>query len=207
MNSSAMKTRFLLAIATLGLAACSSAPTHYYTLMPTVNPQASSHAASTPTFQFEMASVRIPVQVDQPQLVVRQDSGTLAILETARWSAPLADEFHDALASQLEQRLGTRNLEGLPKTPGRPILSLQADVRRFESVPGRYALIDVVWNLRLRGDGSERRSLTCSSQLSQPASVDMSSLVQAHQQAIDELAKRIAATAQRWAQNPNTPCQ
>nr|WP_246886577.1 ABC-type transport auxiliary lipoprotein family protein [Pseudomonas chlororaphis] len=60
--------------------------------------------------------------------------------------------------------------------------------------------------MRLRGDGVERRSLTCSSRISQPASVELSSLVQAHQRAIDELAKRIAGTAKRWAQNPATRC-
>ena len=108
-----MKTRALLLCLTLGLAACSSAPTHYYTLLPPV--AEGSSAARTGGPQFEMSTVRIPVQVDQPQLVVRQDSGTLAILETQRWSAPLVDEFHDALASQMEQKLGTRNLEGLPK--------------------------------------------------------------------------------------------
>ncbi|SDZ03484.1 membrane integrity-associated transporter subunit PqiC [Pseudomonas sp. NFIX28] len=200
-----MKKTLVLLIASLGLAACSSAPTHYYTLMPPA-PEPAAAGAAASGLQFEMAGVRIPMQVDQPQVVVRQDGGTLAILETARWSAPLVDEFHDALASQMELQLGTRNLEGLPKAAGQPVLSLQTDVRRFESVPGRYALIDVVWNLRLRGDGIERRSLTCSSRISQPASVELSSLVQAHQRAIDELAKRIAGTAKRWAQNPATRC-
>ncbi|SER63204.1 PqiC family protein [Pseudomonas sp. NFPP19] len=191
-----MKTRALLLCLTLGLAACSSAPTHYYTLLPPV--AEGSSAARTGGPQFEMSTVRIPVQVDQPQLVVRQDSGTLAILETQRWSAPLVDEFHDALASQMEQKLGTRNLEGLPKQPGRPVLSLQTDVRRFESLPGRYALIDVVWSLRQRGEGGPARSLTCSSQIRQPAGVELNSLVQAHHQAIAQLAGQIAGAARSW---------
>ncbi|WP_025126904.1 membrane integrity-associated transporter subunit PqiC [Pseudomonas sp. PH1b] len=192
-----MKTRALMLSLTLGLAACSSAPTHYYTLMPPVSAGAS--ATSPPAFQFEMSTVRIPVQVDQPQLVVRQDSGTLAILETQRWSAPLVDEFHDALASQLESKLGSRNLEGLPKQPGRPVLAVQTDVRRFESLPGQYALIDVVWSLRLREEGKSARSLTCSSQVRQPAGVELSSLVQAHQQAIGQLAEQMATSARRWS--------
>ncbi|MCO7613233.1 PqiC family protein [Pseudomonas chlororaphis] len=191
-----MKKIALLLSLTLGLAACSSAPTRYYTLMPPV--AEGSAAARNANLQFEMSTVRIPVQVDQPQLVVRQDSGTLAILETQRWSAPLVDEFHDALASQMEHKLGTRNLEGLPKQPGRPVLSLQTDVRRFESLPGRYALIDVVWSLRLRGEGGPARNLTCSSQIRQPAGVELSSLVQAHQQAIAQLAGQIAGAARSW---------
>lgn len=200
-----MKTPILLLSAVVGLAACSSAPTRYYTLMSPVAEGAATGVAA-PGFQFEMATVRIPAQVDQPQLVVRQDGGTLAILETQRWSAPLVDEFHDALANQLEVRLGTRNLEGLPKQAGRPVLSLQTDVRRFDSLPGRYTLIDVVWSLRLRGEGAQARSLTCSSQIRQPAGVELEALVLAHQQAIGQLAQSIASTARRWAQVPSTPC-
>jgi uncharacterized lipoprotein YmbA len=200
--------RSLAIVATLGLTACSSAPTHYYTLVPTA--PAATPAASAkvvvPAFQFEMQPVRIPVQVDQPQVVVRQSSGGLAILETERWSAPLADEFHDALANQMELKLGTRDLAGLPQLPGAAVLSLQTDVRRFDSILGQYALIDVVWSLNLRKEGDQRRSLTCSSIIRQPAGAQVQDLVQAHQQAIDKLAGVIAATAQRFGRGADVGC-
>lgn len=191
--------------ATLGLAACSSAPTHYYTLLPPLSGQAASHTASA-AFQFELAPVRMPVQVDQPQLVVRQSNGSLAILESERWSAPLGDEFHDAVAGQLEQQLGVRDLAGLPKTSGKPVLTLRTDVRRFDMLPERYALIDVVWSLNLRSEGSPRRTLTCSSIIREPAGMELESLVIAHQKAIATLAKTIAQTAQRWNELPTTEC-
>ncbi|MEA9976839.1 MULTISPECIES: PqiC family protein [unclassified Pseudomonas] len=199
-----MKSRLFALFASLGLAACVSAPTHYYTLVPTANDARPSNGA--PAFQFEMQPVLIPVQVDQPQVVVRLSSGALSILETERWSAPLADEFHDSLANQMELRLGTRNLEGLPKVPGRPVISLQTDVRRFDSIPGQYALIDVVWSISRRLDTEQRRSLTCSSTLRQPAGIQVQDVVMAHQQVIAQLAAIIAVTARKWAQDPGVGC-
>jgi uncharacterized lipoprotein YmbA len=190
--------------AALALAACTTVVTHYYTLMP---PAVDRPVAVAPVgFQFEMQAVRMPVQVDQPQLVVRQSSGTLAILENERWGGPLADEFHDALASQLEQRLGTRDLAGMPKVAGKPILSLQTDVRRFDSLPGRYALVDVVWSLSMRGDGQPHRQLTCSSVLRKDSAAPIADLVQAHQQLIGQLASSVAVTARAFAVNPAAGC-
>lgn len=202
-----MNFRHLALLATLGLAACSSAPTHYYTLVPVPTPtSAAARTVAAPAFQFEMLQVRVPVQVDQPQVVVRQGDGGLNLLETERWSAPLADEFHDALVGQLEARLGTRDLAGLPKAAGVPVLSLQTDIRRFDSLPGQYALIDVVWSLGLRNGDQPRRNLTCSSVIRQPAGPQVPDLVVAHQKAIGALATIIAGAAQRWVQGAGTGC-
>jgi uncharacterized protein len=191
----------------LGLGACSSTPTHYYTLIapPTQAQQPSSAQAP---FQFEMQPVLMAVQVDQPPLVVRQGDGTLAILENERWGAPLGDEFHDALTGELERRFGTRDLAGLPKQSDQPILSVRTDVRRFESIIGQYALIDVVWNLSLRNSGNngKRQTLTCSSVIRQPAGMGMENLVIAHQKAVSNLADIIARTATGWARQSDARC-
>lgn len=199
-----MKRTLSILLAAVSLSACSQVVTHYYTLTPTAT-QAPA-ATATPNFQFEMLAVRMPVQVDQPQLVVRQSGGTLSILENDRWSAPLADEFHDALTSQVEARLGTRDLAGMPKVPGRPVISLQTDVRRFDSLLGSYALVDAVWSLSLRGEGPTRRTLTCSSVFRQPAGTAITDLVRAHQQVIGQLAAAMAQTAQRFAAADGAQC-
>ncbi|WP_397448756.1 membrane integrity-associated transporter subunit PqiC [Pseudomonas sp. NA-150] len=201
-----MTIRYLALFATLSLAACTSAPTRYYTLVPGENASQASTRTAAAGFQFEMQPVRIPVQVDQPQVVVRESNGALAILETERWSAPLADEFHDSLSAEMERKLGIRDLAGLPKAPGVAILSLQTDVRRFDTVPGQYALIDVVWSISRRNEGDARRSLTCSSVIRQSAGAGVQSVVLAHQQAIATLATTIAGTAQRFAQGTGVGC-
>lgn len=198
-----MKPRHSLSILVmaLSLAGCASAPTHYYTLIATTT-SAQIQDSDTP-FQFEMLPLRMPLQVDQPPVVVRQGDGALAILENDRWGAPLGDEFHDSLTGQLERRFGSRDLAGLPKQVEKPVLSVRVDVRRFESVLDQHALIDVVWNLSLSlslsPKGDKRRSLTCSSVIRQAAGPGIENVVLAHQRAIALLADTIAETAQAWA--------
>jgi len=200
-----VRNHFLTLVCALGLGACASTPTHYYTLIAPAT-QAPANAAQAP-FQFEMQPVLMAVQVDQPPLVVRQGDGSLAILENERWGAPLGDEFHDALTGQLERRFGSRDLAGLPKQSDKPVLSVRTDVRRFESVLGQYALIDVVWNLSLRGTCNDKRqTLTCSSVIRQPAAMGMENLVLAHQKAVSTLADDIAKTANGWVHQADFRC-
>ena len=199
-----LRTHLLVLATALGLAACSTTPTHYYTLIAPVT--SAPAATSQAPFQFEMLPVLMPVQVDQPPLVIRQGNGSLAILENERWGAPLGDEFHDALTGQLERRFGTRDLAGLPKQADQPVLSLRTDVRRFESILDQYALIDVVWNLSLAGNGAKRQNLTCSSVIRQPAGLGMENLVLAHQQAVSALADTVAKTATEWARQGSARC-
>lgn len=199
-----VRTHLVALTCALSLGGCSSTPTHYYTLIaPAI--QAPANVTQAP-FQFEMQPVLMAVQVDQPPLVVRQGNGSLAILENERWGAPLGDEFHDALTGELERRFGSRDLAGLPKQSGQPVLSIRTDVRRFESVLNQYALIDVVWNLSLRGNPGTPQTLTCSSVVRQPAGIGMESLVLAHQKAVSNLADIVAKTSNQWARNPNARC-
>lgn len=200
-----LRLKFMAVAAALGLSACSSTPTHYYTLIAPMS-SAPPPVASPAPFQFEMLPVLMAVQVDQPPLVVRQGNGSLAILDAERWGSPLGDEFHDALTPQLERRFGSRDMAGLPKDPSQSVLSLRADVRRFESVPGQYALIDVVWTLGLRNNDTKRQSLTCSSIIREPAGLGMENLVLAHQQAVSRLADSIARTATTWSQQTGARC-
>ena len=201
-----VRTHLLALTCALGLGACSSTPTHYYTLIapPT---QMQTNSAQVP-FQFEMQPVLMAVQVDQPPLVVRQGDGSLAILENERWGAPLGDEFHDALTGELERRFGVRDLAGLPKQSEIPVLSVRIDVRRFESIINQYAMTDVVWNLSLRNtdNNGKRQTLTCSSVVRQSAGVGIEDLVVAHQKALSSLADIIAKTAVDWSRQPTTRC-
>ena len=199
-----MKTPLLILITSVCLTACSSPVMHSYTLQGSAPPSETPVAA--PAFQLEIRPVRVPVQVDQPQLVVRLNQASLAIMENDRWGAPLAEEFHDALTDRLESRLGTHDLAGMSKDAKRPVLSIQAEVRRFDSLPGQYALEEVVWSLELRGNGQGRRTLTCATQIRQPAGVELKSLVLAHQHLIDLLAKTIADTANGWTKDAALKC-
>jgi uncharacterized lipoprotein YmbA len=197
----ALRSHLLILGSLLVLGACSPTPPRYHTLIPTQPTAAASGEAAD--FQLQLMPVRIPVQVDQPGLVVRESDGRLAILENALWASPPADEFHDALAFELERRLGVRDLGGLPGNAGQPVVTVRTDVRRFDSLPGSHAALDVIWSLALdSGDRNRRQphpTLTCASVIRKPATADMDSLVLAHQLAIGKLADEISDTARRWA--------
>ncbi|WLH14803.1 PqiC family protein [Pseudomonas hefeiensis] len=192
-----MKFRFFALAVPLLIAACSSVPTRYYTLMPSPEPHA-SQAAPAP-FQFQLISVQIPVQVDQPGLVIRQTTGQLVILDSERWSAPLADEFQDALSTQLEKQLGRPDLANMPKDPNLKLISIQVDVKRLDSIPGNQARVDVIWNLSQRDGSPPHRLLTCTTHIQQTAGDDVADVVEAHQRIIAQLAKVIANSARQWS--------
>lgn len=153
------------------LAGCSGAPVSYHTLVPVPMDQGARS-------QVRVERVSMPPQVDRPQLVVRQGSSGLAILETQWWGANLVDEFRSALQDQLGGAAG-----------GSTASTVRLDVQRFDSVPGQHALVDVRWRLQRAGAA---QALTCRSIVQTPADNTVESLVEAHQQNVRKLAELIA---------------
>ena len=181
--------------AVLALGACASAPTHYYTLVP---PASGTPGQGGQGPAFELLPVSIPAQDDQPQLVVRQGGQGVALLQGERWIAPLADEIRGALSADLAGALGHPDVSGLAHQ-GEPVVRIKVDVRRFDSQPGGYALLEAGWSLRLlAGDGASR-SLACASRFNQPVGAGYDALVQGHQQALGRLADQIAQAARDLA--------
>ncbi|TCV66464.1 membrane integrity-associated transporter subunit PqiC [Pseudomonas fluorescens] len=171
--------KFTLVAVTLLLGACRSDPIHYHTLSPA---QPTGPSRSGVDIQIEQVSV--PPQVDRTQMVIRQGNSGLAILETEWWGASLADELHSSLDEQLNN-------------PGAPKSSLRVDVQRFDSIPGRYARMDVQW--RLRNLGGDTRLLTCRSSLQTPAGASIDELVTAHQQNVQQFVGLVEQAAVRKA--------
>ncbi len=181
-----------LLAAALGLGACASTPTQFYTLMP---PPAAAAAATAP-YQIEVQGVDVPPQVATQQLVVRTSAGGMVPVDTRRWIAPLGDEIRDALSAGLSQRLGAHEVHGLanavaPKGQGLPTWRVNLKVQRFESSLGAYARIDALWTLRRSDDGGA--ALTCASSVSESVGPGYEALAEGHQRAVAELAGRIAA--------------
>ena len=151
--------------------ACSSAPIRYHTLLPA--------QPGTPAGRdIRVQSVSVPPQVDRSQFVVRQGQSGLAILETEWWGATLNDEFRNALEDQL----------GSPKVGSGDVL-LRVDVQRFDSIPGRYALLDANWRLQWVDSG---KWLSCRSSIQNAADNSIDSLVLAHQNNLHTLAQQVA---------------
>ena len=120
--------RFVLAplvLASIGLlAGCSSAPTHFYTLLPAAQPHAAAVAPAP--FAIEVAPVGVPAEVDQAAWLVRTGPGQVALLDSEQWAAPLADELRAALADELTRQLGARQAEGSAGHPAMPVYRIPA---------------------------------------------------------------------------------
>ena len=165
--------------ALLLLAACRSDPIHYHTLIPA---QPAADAQGGANIQFEQVSV--PPQVDRPQMLIREGSSGLAILETEWWGASLSEELQSALVDQLSSAGN-----------GHKWL-LRVEVQRFDTVPGQYALVDAQWRLRNAGSaGSEASVLTCRTTVQTPAGPTIDDLVVAHQNNVKRLASAIRQAA------------
>lgn len=193
--------RLLAATAVLTLAACASAPTHFHTLVPPATENANT--ASAPFF-IEVQPVGVPPQVDQPQMVLRQGSGGVALLDNERWIAPLGDEIRGALSADLSRTLNTHDVYGLPKSAGQPVVRVKMDVNRFDAELGGDAVVESVWTVRLVG-AADGQVTSCGSRVREPAGGDYAGVVAAQQRALARIAAGIA-TAVRGASQGRASC-
>lgn len=187
--------------ALFALAACSSAPTHFYTLVPPA--AATPGAAASAPFLLDVMPVGVPAQVDQPQMVVRQGDGGVALLEGEQWIAPLGDEIRSAVSGELSRVLGAQDVHGLPHSGDKPVYHVKLDVRRFDSVPGQYALVEAAWSVR-KDDGGP--VLGCTGSVREPVGAGYDELVRGHQRALGALADRIAGAMRGMAASGAANC-
>jgi len=176
------------------LAACaSSPPARFYTLQPA--PQSMPAQSQRAGFQIEVSPVAVPLQADQPQIMLRkhEGDGALTPLYSHRWSAPLADEIGVALSDVLTRTLGALNVQSLQPGPDTPVWRVQVDVQRFDMVADGPARLDATWRVRpINQKGG--RALICRTAVQVPSDgPGIPALVQAQQQAVSLLAKTIAS--------------
>ena len=181
------------------LAACSSAPTRFHTLIPPSVPLAGSGSA----FVIDVQSVGVPPQVDLPSLVLRQGASGIAVVDGERWASPLGDEIRGALSADLASRLGTHDVHGLPRSKDARVVRVQLDVRRFDSEVGGSATLEAGWSVR----AGDTANASCASRVSEPAGSSYDSLVDAHQRAIGKVADQVAAAARAVAAGQPATCQ
>ncbi|MGZ5198634.1 MAG: PqiC family protein [Telluria sp.] len=187
-----------------GLSACSSAPAHYYTLLAPAVPAAESGQPSP--FLIEVLPVGVPVQADQPQLVIRQGgSSSVAVLEGERWAGPLGDEIRAALSASLTRQLLTQDIAGLARPHDSQVMRIKVQVRRFDIWPGQGAQLDADWSLGVADEPGNAR-LACHARLGAPTAGGYPELVQAQQRLIVELAGRIAADTRAWSLSRHAAC-
>ena len=195
----------VLAFAALALAACSTPPVpRFYSLTP--GEVASRPAASRPAAGavIVLEPVRIPIQVDQPQWVVRLPDDSVAVLEQERWTTALRDEFQAALLEELivgHAMIDARTQPSPSPSPWR----IAVDVRRFESLPGREARIEGSWTIQ-GGNAARGAGSRCEWLLREAAPGALAELAPAHRRAIARLADAIAEAIGRASRGEPAAC-
>ena len=185
------------------LAACASAPTHFYTLQQGTTQGVGAGPAASAPFLIDVLPVTVPPQVDQAEFLVRQSDQRVAVLDNERWAAPLAAELRGAIAADLVASLGTRDVHGLPRLPAVPVYRIVIEVRIFDSWPGREARIQADWSVR---GSSEAALATCTSTAAEDVGAGYDALVQGHQRALARIAADIAATVRAMGAGGAATC-
>lgn len=177
------------------LAACASAPTHLYTLVPPAPAQYDTK--TTAAFVIDVEPVSVPAEVDQAAWLVRTGRGQVAVLDNERWAAPLSDELRAAFADALTRLLAVLDVHASSAPANMPVYRIRVDVRRFESVPGKDAMIRADWSVTppsSPGNTASVTALTCSSRASEPVGPGYAALAVGHQKALANIAGEIANT-------------
>lgn len=176
------------------LNACAAQPLHFHTLLGTQQPTSSRQAGDRGgDLAIELQRVRVPAQVDHPELVLRAGDGRLLRIEDRRWSAPLPDEVRAALAAALSSQLQAREISAVVAPSALPLYRVAVDLQRFDAQLGRAVRIEAVWSLRRLAPGDESRVWTCASSSERAAGTGYDALIAAAQQALGDVATQIAA--------------
>lgn len=189
----------------VALAACASAgpPVRLHTLMPAeIVPHGNPGPAGAAPITIVLEPLRLPVQVDLAQWLVRLPDDSVALLEQERWASPLRDEIRQALLEELDARgvVEARTPGGAAARPPR----VGIDVRRFESLPGREARIEGAWTIQTGRPGVE--PVRCEWLLREAAASGMPALAAAHRRAVVRLADAIGDGVAALLRGAPVPC-
>jgi uncharacterized lipoprotein YmbA len=185
----------LIAVVSITAAACgASAPSRFYTLDSTATPEGAPSAA----YSVSVGPVSIPAAVDRPQFVVQDGPNRVSVEEFNRWVAPLENSIARVVAGDLAALLGTPRVAVEPLAHFDPDYRVTLDIQRFESAPGRSALIDAVWTVHPAAGGAARSGRTVAQEPAQGAGFE--ALAAAHSRALAQVSRDIAAAIRAEAE-------
>ena len=169
------------------LCGCASPAIRYHTL---TGPGAADHPAVPSLLApLEILPVGVPVSLDRSQIIVREGTDRVYILNDDQWLSPLSDEIREPLETRLQAPVSVN-----PAKAALPAQRLWLQVRRFDARPGQNVSLEADWQLLTR-EGADRERLSCHSSLTLPVQGGIEPLFPAWQQLISQLARQIADTA------------
>ncbi|MCC6764016.1 MAG: membrane integrity-associated transporter subunit PqiC [Deltaproteobacteria bacterium] len=186
----------LLTLLAAGLAACGATkPARFYTLEAVATP---SGRAAAP-YGVVVGPVTIPPALDRPQLVVQVAPNRVDIDEFNRWAAPLPEAIAATVAANLATLLGTPDVVAGAGASFAVTHTVALAVRRFASLPGEGAEVEVVWSVRPARGGAARSGRTVAREPAPGGGFD--ALAAAHSRALAavsvDVADAIRASAAR----------
>jgi uncharacterized protein len=183
-------------------AGCTSAPVHYYTLVPSPD---KTQPASRSTLAIDVRVVHTPPQLNRSELMVRTGPTEVTLLENERWASPMSDEIKEALRLELQRRLGLSGLR-----PAFAKLTLDIDIQQLESALGQYALLKASWSANLSAAGPRStgaRATTCTFQADENIHAGYVGMVEGYQREIAALADAIVAALTSPVSSIEASCQ
>ncbi|KQQ47738.1 hypothetical protein ASF61_00420 [Duganella sp. Leaf126] len=192
----------IAAAAALALAGCSSTPPDRFYSLATGMGTPAAHSGAAPNYYVEIPAVTVPQQVTRKQLVVVTD-GRMDLLEQDLWTSPPAAEIGQALSQVVTGALGAVDVFRTPTPDGATVYRISTNVQRFESAPGKYALLDAVWSVRRVGSP---QVLTCRTVTSETVGAGNEALVAGHRRAVARLGNDVAAVVRALAVNGSAAC-
>lgn len=184
--------RLLVVWAPALLCACSSPPTHFYTLdaVPPAYPVTAGAAVSPPV---EVGDVPVPAVLDRDSIVLTEGGDRLDISGQDEWGAPLGRLIRQTLTADLMSRLPPGSVLTPGSTAPRSGLRIiSVDIQRFSGDTAGLVVLEASWSLLKAGTSDLLRS-GHEVIRTRAASGRVADVVPAMSQAMGELADRVAA--------------
>ena len=192
-------TRLLaILLAAAAITGCGSSPKSSFYPLSASEP--AKQGTTDGVYIIAIGAVAVPDVIDRPQFVTRTGANELTINEFARWGEPLRAEIPRVIAADLARDLDGAFVSIYPQSAGgNADFRLQLDVRRFDSVLGETATVEVVWTLRpVKGAAVSGRSVAREA----TAGAGYDALVAAHSRALASVSKDIAAAVRAMRAKP-----
>jgi uncharacterized protein len=123
------------------------------------------------------------------------------VLEERLWASSFESELHDALASDIADRLGAVDISKAGRRQGQPAVRVAVQLLQFDAVVDSRVDAAFSWTLRRTDEGPVA---ACRLSLSEPVAAGVDALAQGAQRLTGRLADAIAASvsAQQGGSQP-----
>lgn len=150
--------RYGLASLLLLLAACSSAPQRYHSLID-ADDQGCRTGATMPDVAaqpllIEVAPVHVARLLNTADMVYRQADGSLRVREGDHWGAPLPDELRSAISFGLQQRLCALDTYYLESAPGKIRYRIRSELLQADFSEDAGFRGTIRWLVQRNSDGA-----------------------------------------------------